>query len=55
MEDADIVALYWQRDERALNETAAKYGGYCRAVARAILPDPQDAEESVNDTWLRAW
>lgn len=55
LEDAEIVSLYWQRDERAIRETQTKYGGYCRAVARRILPDAQDVEESVNDTWLAAW
>lgn len=55
MEDTAIVALYWRRDEQAIGETEAKYGPYCRAIARGILPDEQDAEESVNDTWLRAW
>lgn len=55
MEDREIVTLFWQRDERALQAAADKYGGYCRAVARNILADEQDAEECLNDTWLRAW
>lgn len=55
MEDQAIVALYWARDQRALAETAEKYGGYCRSVAGAVLPDPQDAEEAVNDAYLAAW
>ena len=33
MEDREIVALYWARDERALTETDAKYGAFCHAVA----------------------
>ena len=48
MEDEAILALYWQRDENALAATAAKYGGYCTAIARQILADPGDAEECVN-------
>ncbi|MBR5093700.1 MAG: sigma-70 family RNA polymerase sigma factor [Oscillospiraceae bacterium] len=55
MEDAAILALYWRRDEQAIRETEARYGAYCRSVARRILPDPQDAEEVLSDTWLRAW
>ena len=55
MEDHDIVELYWQRDPEAIRRTVKKYGGYCRAVARNILPDRRDAEECVNDTWLNAW
>ena len=55
MDDAAIVSLFWQREERALAETERKYGSYCRHIARSILPDEQDAEESLNDTWLAAW
>jgi len=55
MEDQDIVSLYWAREERAVAETARKYGGYCLAIARAVLPLPQDAEEAVNDAYLAAW
>ncbi len=55
MEDEQIVDLYWARDERAVAESQAKYGGWCLAVARNILSDGADAEECVNDTWLGAW
>ena len=55
MEDRKIVDLYWQRDENAIPETAAKFGGYCRTIAYNILSDAEDAEEGLNDTWLRAW
>ena len=55
MEDSAIVDLYWQRDQRAISETAQKYGAYCRRVAYSICGNEQDAEECVNDTWLGAW
>lgn len=55
MDDAEIVALYFSRDERALRETAAKYGRYCYTIACNILAVPEDAEESVNDAYLGAW
>ena len=55
MDDASIVALYWQRSEAALQHTADKYGRYCHAIALGILDSQPDAEECVNDTWLRAW
>lgn len=55
MDDGQIVELYWQRSEAAIQETAAKYGPYCRAVAAGILSDPQDTEECLNDTWIGAW
>lgn len=55
MEDRDIVSLYWARDEAAIAATEEKYGDYCAGIARNILGDAQEAEECVNDTWLRAW
>ena len=55
MDDAALVGLYWARDERAIPATAEKYGAYCAAIARNILPDPQDAEECVSDAYLQAW
>lgn len=50
-----IVELYWQRNESAIAETAAKYGKYCYAIAYGVLGNAGDAEESVNDTYLDAW
>jgi RNA polymerase sigma-70 factor (ECF subfamily) len=55
MEDRQIIALYNERSEAALSETAKKYGRYCRTVAYNILFNEEDSEECVNDTWLRAW
>ena len=55
MEDAEIVDLYWQRDQQAIAETDKKYGAYCQHIAYAVCSDRLDAEECVNDTWLRAW
>ena len=55
MQDSDIVALYWQRDERAIAETDRKYGGLCRTIAMNLLGVREDAEECGNDTWLEAW
>lgn len=55
MTDEEIIALYWAREEKALTVTAERYGGSCYAIARQILASREDAEECVNDTWLRAW
>ena len=55
MDDAKIVDLYWSRSEQAISETEAKYGRYCRTISYNILADTSDAEECVNDTWLKAW
>lgn len=37
MEDTKIIALYWDRSEEAITETAAKYGGFCHSIAYNIL------------------
>ena len=55
MEDRQIVALYWRRDEAALGETQRKYAALCRSVAKNILGGEEDAEECVNDALLQAW
>ena len=55
MEDEKIVSLYWNRSEQAIAETSLKYGKYCYSIAYNILCSDQDAEESVNDTYMDAW
>lgn len=55
MDDKGIIKLYFERKEIALDETAKKYGKYCYSIAYNILSDPEDAEESVNDTYMDAW
>lgn len=55
MEDNQIVDLYWERSESAITETSDKYGRYCHFISNQILHNLQDAEECVNDTFLRAW
>jgi len=55
MQDKEIIALFWQRDEDAIAETDLKYGKYCHRIAENILENAQDADECVNDTWLKTW
>lgn len=55
MEDRQIVALYWARSEAAITETQKKYGRYCHYIAYGILTSDADAEEVVNDTYLKLW
>lgn len=55
MNDSSIIALYWQRNESAISETAKKYGGYCKKIALNILQNEQDAEECVNTAFFKAW
>ena len=55
MDDRKIIDLYWRRSETAIGETANKYARYCHSISFNILHDMEDAEECVNDTYLRAW
>ena len=55
MEDTAIIDLYWARSQQAIAASEEKYGPYCHTIARRILDREEDAEECVNDTWLRAW
>ncbi len=55
MEDSQIVDLYWERNEQAIRAAASKYGDYCYSIAYNILRSREDADESVNDTYLGAW
>jgi len=55
MEDAEIVAMLWQRRESALNEIIRRYGRMLKNFAGRILPTAQDAEECVNDALLDIW
>ena len=53
--DEEIVNLYFDRSEEAIAACQIKYGKSCHTVAYNILHSDEDAEECVNDTWLRAW
>ena len=55
MNDNEIVALFFARNENAISAAAEKYGRYCHTIAHNILSSRPDAEECVNDTYLNAW
>lgn len=55
MEDEKIIDMYFARDEQAIQYTEAVYGKRLFTLANRILFDRQDSEESVNDTYLKAW
>lgn len=55
MTDEKIVDLYWERSENAIKETENTYGRYFHYIAHEILRNDEDAEEIVNDTYLKAW
>ena len=45
MKDQEIVALFRQRSEEAIEELNRKYGRQIRQVTDHVLRDRQDAEE----------
>lgn len=55
MEDGKIIELFFERSESAISETEKKYGDYCHYISYRILKSEEDAQEIVNDTYLKAW
>lgn len=55
MQDDEIIELYWQREESAIHETEKKYGRYLTKIAYNVLADWEDSQESVSDTYFKAW
>lgn len=55
MEDDEIIELFWNRSEQALEETKRKYYKYCHSIAFGILRCSEDAEECVNDSLVNVW
>lgn len=53
--DGEIISLFWERSEAALQAVSDKYCRICTSIAINILGNAQDAEECVNDTWMTAW
>lgn len=55
MEDAQIIQLFWQRSEQAVDAVSEKYGPMCRRIASRLLRSREDVEECLNDTWQALW
>lgn len=55
MNEQEIIERFWQRDEQAIALAQAAYGSACLSLSMRILENREDAEECVNDGWLRAW
>lgn len=55
MEDSRIIELFWQRDQKAIEELEFKYGKLCKEVANNIVGNLRDAEEIVNELYLNVW
>ncbi len=55
MNDMEIIELYWQRDQEAIAQTQSRYGSKLQALAQGILRSLEDAQECINDTYMKAW
>ena len=55
LDDEQILILFQNRDEAAVKALSAKYRSYCFVIAYNVLENEHDAEECINDTWLKAW
>lgn len=55
MEDSQILDLYFARNEEAIHYTQLAYGQRLHRLANNIVKNAQDSEESVSDTYLKAW
>lgn len=55
MNDEQIIQLFFTRDEDALRQTDCRYGALLRRLSENIIRNKEDAQECVNDTYLKAW
>lgn len=55
MDDSQIIDLFFERSEQAINELSKKYGKIFNKVSQNILNNVLDAEECVNDAYLGTW
>jgi RNA polymerase sigma-70 factor (ECF subfamily) len=55
LEDDKIVSLYFERDERAIDETDYKYKKLLWRLIANILDSHLDCEECLSDTYIGAW
>ena len=53
--DEEIIKLFWNRDEKALEEFERHYRALCLKVANNITDNPEDAQECLNDLYLCLW
>ena len=55
MDDSRIIELFFARNEDAIKHTDDTYGRRLFHLAENIVHNDQDAEESVSDTYMKAW
>lgn len=55
MDDTQLLTLLWSRAEGAISALAQAFGSRLYRTARNLLGSHEDAEETVNDTYLAVW
>jgi len=55
LSDGEIIEMFFDRNESAIEETQKKYGKYCHNIIWNILKNSEDIDECVNDTYLCVW
>lgn len=55
MDDKEIVSMFWNRDESAIKNLQKEYGDELMRLSLRILGNMEDAEECMNDTFLKVW
>lgn len=55
VKDGEIIEMFFERSEQAIEELNNKYGKICRSLSYNIVNNRQDAEECVNDAYLGVW
>ncbi len=55
MKDKQLLNLFLDRNDLAVDATAKSYGKVCKDLAYSILRNNEDAEECVNDAYLQLW
>ena len=55
MEDSKIIELLFARNEDGIKHMDDTYGRRLFVLADNIVKNDQDAEESVSDTYMKAW
>ncbi len=55
MNDNEIINLFFDRNEKAIEALSSRHGRLFRKIAHNILRNEADAEECLNDAYLAAW
>ena len=53
--DQKIIILFQERNEKAIELTDIRYGRFSRTISYSILNSHEDAEECVNDSYMKLW